>query len=150
MKPRAQLALGAAIALSLAAVASCSSLVGWASREPRDWRFIQSVGGLAIGTPYRSESGNVLLPVDCDVSGRYITVQPTAANSGLHASAPAVSIREQSIYLTLRTELAQQGGYGARCPDAELGQLPPGQYSVSYLSPDGSEHSLGSIEVPRP
>ena len=148
MRLRAPLAIGAATALALAAVASCSSVIGWASREPRDWQFIQSVGGIAVGAPYRSAGGDVLLPLDCDVSGRKVTVEPTANYSGLTCHEPVVRLQGQSVYITIRTGLPTDAYPNARCPDADLGQLPAGRYSVSYSNPDGSEHPLGSIEVP--
>jgi hypothetical protein len=151
VKRPVQLAIGAAAVLALTGVASCSSLIGWATRDSRDWQFIQSVGGIAIGTPYRSESGTVFLPIECNVSGtQAITVQPTAVNSGLICAAPDVRVHEQAIAIAVRTEVAQKGRSNARCPDAELGQLSPGRYSVSYANPDGSEQPLGSIEVLSP
>jgi predicted RNase H-like HicB family nuclease len=71
-----------AVAL-LVAVAGCETIISSAARSSRDWQFVQSVGGLALGTPQRDDRGHVL-PIRCDVSGtRTITVHPTAINSAL-------------------------------------------------------------------
>ena len=138
MRTVTKVALGSA-ALLVCVVAACGcSLLVWSTRSPRDWQAIQSVGGMELGTPYRDESGDVSLPINCDV---------TRFDSALNCASPAVRVRAQSIYLTARTELAHEGG-AIRCPDAELGELPGGAYSVFYASPDGSEHPLGSVEVP--
>lgn len=60
----------------MAVLASCA-----AAAEPRDWAFIQSVGGIALGTPYRGAPG-VMLPVRVNVSGtERITTEPRALHS---------------------------------------------------------------------
>ena len=138
-----------AMAVMVFAVAGCTAFAVWATRSQRDWQFVQSVGGIAVGTPYRIDDGRVLLPIDFDVSGlRAITTQPTLMNSAMNCAAPLVDVRSQVIAITVRTELADKGGYGPGCPDADLGDLAAGRYAVVYGSPDGSEHPLGTIEVP--
>ena len=141
----------AAMAVMFFAVAGCTAFAVWATRRREDWQLVQSVGGIAVGTPYRSDDGRVFLPIDFDVSGlRAITTQPTTMNSGMMCAAPLVDVGPQVISITVRTELADKGGYGPGCPDADLGDLAAGRYAVVYASPDGSEHPLGTIDVPIP
>ena len=137
------------LVVGVACLTNCSSLLGFAFRESRGWEFVQAVGGLALGTPYHTESGDVRLPIDCDVGGREITVKPTIGNSGLDCDKPDVEVREREILITVQTTLAQaRQGLSCRCPDADLGALAAGHYTVTYLSPNGDEQPLGSIEVP--
>lgn len=92
-----------------------------------------------------------MLPIDCCVGGwRTVTVKPTGINSGLECSAPIVRIDAQSIYITVRTELARKGGLSADCPEANLGELAAGRYAVFYASPGGRDEPLGHVEVPAP
>lgn len=131
-------------AILLVTIAGCDAV------GSRDWQFVQSVGGLALGTPGRDDRGHVLLPLRCDVSGtQAITVQPTTMNSGLVCEAPAARVRSNTVFLTIRTFIAGSDKAEARCPAADLGAQPAGAYSVIYLSPDGSQHPLGSIQIPR-
>src|SRR5881394_3841678 len=96
----------AAIAL-LVAVAGCDTISLSAVRSSRDWQFIQSVGGIALGTPQRDDHGDVILPIRCDVSGtRTITVHPTALNSALVCEHPSVRVRSPTVFLTIRTTMA--------------------------------------------
>ncbi len=49
--------------------------------KSQDWGFVQSVGGIALGVPYRTGTG-IMLPVTVDVSGlKAITTQPTTPSS---------------------------------------------------------------------
>ena len=134
---------------SLLDAVGCESLVSFTARSSRDWQFVQSVGGIALGTPQRAPGGEVLLPIRCDVSGTTtITVRPTAISSALVCEPPIVRIRSSTVFLTIRTTFANRRNRDARCPPADLGALPAGNYSVIYLSPDGSQHPLGSINSP--
>ena len=127
----------------------CTSVVSFAARSSRDWQFIQSVGGIALGSPQRDARRHVLLPIRCDVSGtQTITVRPTAINSALVCEPPVVRVRSSTVLLTIRTTIASDHNSNARCPAADLGALAPGEYSVIYRSPDGSQHPLGSIQIP--
>ena len=140
----------AAATLLFVAVGCGSSLVAFAARSSRDWQFVQSVGGLTLGTPQRNDRGHVLLPVRCDVSGtQTITVRPTTMNSTLVCESPIVRVRSSTVFITLRTSVPSKRYPNASCPDADLGVLTAGEYSVIYASPDGSQHPLGSIQIPR-
>jgi hypothetical protein len=143
MKTTLKLPILVAVIL-LIAVADCDAV------ESRDWQFVQSVGGLALGTPWRDNRGHILLPVRCDVSGtQTITVRPTAMNSALVCEPPDTRVRSSTVLLTIRTVIAGSRKADARCPAADLGAPPAGVYSVIYLSPGGSRHPLGSIHIPR-
>jgi len=124
---------------SLLAFVGCTDLISSVSRSSQDWRFVQSVGGMALGTPARDDRGHVLLPIHCDVA---------TTNSGMVCLPPWVRVRGRMIYLTLRTSLPA-APYDSRCPPADLGALAPGGYSVVYRSPGGDEHALGSIQLPQ-
>jgi hypothetical protein len=115
----------------------------------RDWQFVQSVGGLTIGTSHRDSRKHVILPVQCDVSGtQTITVRPTALNSGFGCDSPAVRIRSTNVSITLRTTLTGKGS--ALCPSADLGRIADGDYAVFYRDPDGKQHPLGNIHATSP
>ena len=149
MSTRTSAARLATAALVFAVVSSCSHLMSSAARSTRDWQFVQSVGGIAVGTPQRGANGQVLLPVNCDVSGlRAVTASPSAINSGIACEAPAVVVRGRSVYIAVVTSLPSEKVGSARCPDANLGTLAPGRYAVFYGSAEDTAHPLGSIEVP--
>lgn len=112
--------------------------------EPQTWNFVQSVGGISIGTPFRNESGWIL-PVNADVSG----FQPrtgTAINSGIACRNTANKIEGNAIYLTIITSVAGDGRV-AQCPPAYLGQLSPGRYDVFYRGPNERAIKLGEVSI---
>ena len=77
---------GSALAagILLAAAASCTGIAGLVTAQHRDWRFVQSVGGIGVDSPRIEGGKGGVLPVACDVSGlREFTVKPTTLNSGL-------------------------------------------------------------------
>ncbi len=112
-----------------------------------DWQFVQAVGGMAIGTPEKRAEGGWLLPVRCDISGlQEITVKPTTINSALLVKGFKVWRIENRINLTLRTS---PFGKTSQTTAAFLGELPPGDYSVSYADPQGATHPLGSFNIPK-
>ena len=114
------------------------------STEYRDWRFVESVGGMQMGQPIKAKNGKWQLPIDCDVSGiRAITTKPTQINSALICNGFKVRVSGTNIFVTLRTTIS---GYASRT-NAELGNLSSGEYSVSYRDPDGSNYQLGVIRL---
>ena len=114
--------------------------------EPRDWEFVQAVGGMAIDAPVL-ESGSWTLPVRADVSGlTAITNKPTALNSALICRSVKVTVEEQMIYLTIETDLTKEGG-SPRCPPARLGRQQPGEYTVMYRGPNRHIVTLGDITI---
>ncbi len=112
----------------------------------RDWQFVQSVGGMAIGTPHRDDRKHVILPIRCSLAGETVTRHPTTGYSGLAFDTPAVRVSSTNVFLTFRTRLP--GKRDAQCPPADLGKITSGDYAVFYRSPDGTRESLGSIHVP--
>jgi hypothetical protein len=113
----------------------------------RDWQFVQSVGGLAIGTPHRDDRKQVILPIRCNITGtQTVTIHPTTGYSGLAFDSPKVHVHSTNVFITVCTVLP--GKRDASCPPADLGKLEGGDYSVFYSSPDGKREPLGSIKVP--
>ena len=79
------IALLVAVPLSALLLVSCQSFpsTGFYGSEPRGWDFVQSVGGIRVGEPYKLY-GMTWVPILVDVSGRQtITIQPTNSNTGL-------------------------------------------------------------------
>lgn len=114
--------------------------------ETRDWSFVQTIGGLKVGTPYKSK-GVWLLPIQSDVSGlQTVTIKPTALNSVLSCKRTNAKIKNNSIYLTIVTGLASRE-HNSLCPPAILGNIPVGKYLVFYGSPAESPVSLGIVTV---
>lgn len=111
--------------------------------EPKDWAFVQSVGGIALGAASVSE-GKWSLAVRANVAGEEITVKPTQANSALICESTTAVVQSNSIYLTINTGLVREG-YSASCPAANLGKVKEGNYQVFYKSPSGELQKLGEI-----
>jgi hypothetical protein len=111
------------------------------------WKFMESVGGVAIGSPSRNQQGNVYLPVRCDVSGlTEITKKPTAINSALTVNSIKKKVKEQKIYISVKTGLTSKND-SCMCSGVDLGDIPAGKYDVFYYGSDREEHSLGSFTV---
>ncbi len=114
--------------------------------ERQTWQFMQSVGGISIGEPYR-DGATSYLPVSCDVSGQTkITAQPTTLNSSLATADVDVVISAGTIYVTVVTTMVSHNK-STLCKPALLGDLPGGEYRVFYRDPDGTEHALGRIAI---
>jgi len=121
-----------------------------ACSEMRDWTFVRSVGGLHYGTPVRQADGQLVLPLEADVSGlTAFTEQPTAVNSGIVCKGWRSTVRAREIRITLDTGVAGVGGHNARCPsEVGLGKLEPGHYTLVYADSDQTTHDLGAVDVP--
>jgi hypothetical protein len=124
-------------------------LVGACAGDHRDWAFVQSVGGMALGTPYQTPEG-VKLPVRVDVTGsRTITTPPTALNSGLAIKEIRVRRNGSNVRLELLTAVAGKGS-SSSSRDVLLGNLEPGRYAIQYAEPNGGTVALGEIRVAPP
>ncbi len=114
--------------------------------ERQTWDFMQSVGGISIGDPFR-EDGMWYLPVLCDVSGtRKVTVGPTRMNSSLAAPDVRIQVKGSAVYVTVVTTMVSHN-QSSLCKPASLGNLPAGTYSVFYRDPDGTRHKLGKVSI---
>jgi hypothetical protein len=114
--------------------------------EHKDWEFIQSVGGMSIGKPYRTEKG-IMLPVNCDISGlRTITIKPQMMNSGMSVKEIQTERIDNIISLSLITSVAGQGRKST-CDDLLIGNIPSGKYSIVYKEPNGSFVQITEIEI---
>jgi hypothetical protein len=114
--------------------------------EERSWSFVTAVGGLEVGKPVQS-SGRWSLPIRADVSGlKTITNKPTTINSALVCEVVKARVKDQDIFLILKTTLAH-GDATSICPAAKLGRLATGRYNVWYGAPRAKGISLGTIDV---
>jgi len=111
------------------------------------WKFMEAVGGIAIGQPSRKLQ-SVYLPVQCDVSGlTEITKKPTTINSALFVKIIKTKIEEQKIYISVKTGLVSKNET-CMCSGVDLGDIPAGNYEVIYYGSVREQHSLGSVIVP--
>ena len=128
-------------------VAATAGLAEW--WHGQSWEFVQSVGGISAGVPTRDSSGDVSLPINCDVSGSStITHKPTTMNSALAVKKVRARVKDRTITLSLFTAVYASSFPSALCGHANIGDLPPGSYAVVYRGADKSPHQLGSVVVP--
>jgi hypothetical protein len=126
-------------------VTGCDWLVTSLAAERRDWMFVQSVGGMALGTPYRTASG-VMLPISVDVSGaKKITVEPRVINSALALKEVVVRREGHTLCIELITTVGSKSDWRTSSSDVALGDLDPGQYAVVYVEPSGARVAMGEI-----
>ena len=87
------------------------------------------------------------LTVDCDVSGlRKVTTKPTMIHSGIGVRKLKQMRDGNTILLTLVTCVIGKGITTSPTP-VNLSAYPAGSYSVHYLDPDGTRHSVGQITI---
>ena len=126
----------------LALLATSCSVVA----EPRDWNFVQAVGGIAIGDPAK-EFGGWVLPVRADVSGlQTITDKPTTMNSALVCASVQATVEGKAIYVTVRTGVVRKG-LSSACPPANLGDIKAGSYAVFYRESSGRAVQLREVAI---
>ena len=138
--------LSATVAFLFFASQSYAGIIGWLTSEPRDWQFIQSVGGIDID-PVIQKSGKPMLPVTFDVSGlSTVTCKPTTMNSGLVFYKFDVKHSDGNITIRVVTSV----------PDTtkdtlihylDLSEIRKGAYQVYYETAGDSEKRLGAIEI---
>jgi len=144
MKKRIQLAL--VVAVLLRGWSANAGLIDWFYGE--SWKFMESVGGIAIGTPSRDPQGHVFLPVRCDVSGlTAISKKPTTLNSALSVKSLKKKVEEQKIYISVKTGVISKGET-CKCSGVDLGNIPAGNYEVLYYGSDREKYPLGTVTVP--
>jgi hypothetical protein len=115
----------------------------------RSWEFMESVGGIAVGDPYRNRNQTVYLPVRCDVSGlSAITAKPTALNSGIVVTAISQGVKNGQILISVNVGAIRRGSNTCLCTGVDVGDIPAGRYSVCYKGSDGQEHFLKTVDVP--
>lgn len=114
--------------------------------RPQPWSFVQSVGGIKVGSAVR-RNGGWILPMEADVSGlKAVTRMPSALNSGLSCRETSAVVRDTAIFIAVVTGAAGTGKR-ATCPPAELGSIPPGTYSVFYGEPGAEAVLLREISI---
>ncbi len=129
------------IAIALLCAAACSKEV---VDGPRDWAFMQSVGGIGIGIPTRRSNG-WFLPIRADVSGfQSINVKPTEIATGLACKAVDTLVKGDSIYVKVITSKAGPST-STQCPAAFLGEIASGSYRVFYQEESGNAVPMDGI-----
>lgn len=114
--------------------------------KERSWDFVTSVGGIAVDAPKSTPRG-LLLPVRADVSGsQAISNEPTTLNSIMSCAVTSARVEGHDILVTISTALLREGG-SSRCPDAKLGRLAPGEYTVFYGSQRTDAKHIGVVRV---
>lgn len=145
MKIKHYVAIALLICLSLSASAQAGFL-DWVYGQ--SWDFMESVGGISIGTPHRTEKGTTYLPINCDVSGlTEITKKPTLMNSAIVVGGVTAKVRKHEIFLSVDTGLAKSKSKST-CDGVELGDIPAGRYEVYYYGSDREKHKVGTAMVP--
>lgn len=125
---------------------SQAGVFGWLTAEPRDWNFIQSVGGIAID-PVTQRAGKPMLPVTCDVSGlTAVTCRPTTMNSGLVLRTFDVKHAGKDITIRAVTSVPE-GKTVSQTNYIDLSKIRPGTYDVYYETAGDSGKRLGTIEI---
>lgn len=139
------------IALSLVALTLSASfatfsqagLIGLLTSKHRDWGFIESVGGMKVAL-----ATDRCLVVSCDVSGtETITSKPTLINSGIGVRKLKCSRAGSTIRLSVVTSVIDKG-MSSDCGSVDLSAFAAGTYTVVYLNPDGTSHSLMKLTLP--
>jgi hypothetical protein len=114
--------------------------------EPRDWAFVDSVGGMAVQHA-ALKTGRWVLNINADVSGlTEISTKPTLVNSALICESTSAEVKGDTIYLTINTGIVREG-YSSKCPAADLGIIKEQTYHVVYKSPSKADHALGDITI---
>ncbi|MFZ9936712.1 MAG: hypothetical protein ACO3JG_06590 [Luteolibacter sp.] len=130
-----------ALILLSATTFAFSDVAGFFTKETKDWRFVQSVGGMKVSIK------DTELLVECDVSGtKKVTVKPTMVNSALGVRKLKHERDGNTIRLTLVTSVIGKGITTSPKP-IDLSGYPDGDYSIEYLDPDGTKHALGKITL---
>jgi len=142
MKPLVIAAVTVLLAGGTASVGAADIFYG------QPWKFMETVGGIAIGTPSRTPQGTVYLPVLCDVSGlTAITKKPASINSALVVTGIDSRIEGRNILITVGTGLPSETTT-SNCTGVDLGDIPAGDYQVFYYNSENDRHLLGEVNVP--
>jgi hypothetical protein len=119
-----------------------------ATSQIASWEFIQSVGGIRLGKPAKTENGSWVLPVVCDVSGLTpVTHKPTAMNSGLVVTRMLYQASGSEIRISVVLNAPLSTSLTARCTEVTLSGINTGEYRVLYEEQNRSTHALGTITL---
>ena len=123
-----------AAALSTAHLTGCGTLARAVTAERA---YLSYVGQLSFGEP-RAADGKVTIPLAFE-GGHW------RANSGICFH--DVKTRPGSGTLDMTVRIALCAGK-PRAAALELRDLPPGDYRVTYVDPDGARHTLPGLKIP--
>lgn len=138
------------LAALVVALPAEAGLISAATARTADWKLIERTGGMRIGRP-EAKDGSIRLPIDYNVSGaRAVTRPANTINSSWVVRRVRVSvIRPGVISLRVVYSLADGDFRSAEAPPADLSDIPPGEYTVHYGSPDHPAALLGHITIPQ-
>jgi hypothetical protein len=137
------------LAIAFPVTGGCG-LVSIFTSDHVSWSFMQSVGGISVGTPNYLESGKWHIPVDCDVSGfKTITVKPTMINSALVVRKIKTKVKADSIQVWVITSVVDKHNKSPSSSGATLKNITEGSYKIEYLNPDSLYRWLRPLRVTR-
>ncbi len=135
--------LGLILFLLIISITACKDV----TTKLQNWDFIQSVGGMKLGTPLKTQDG-WYLPIICDVSGTTkITVKPQTLNSALKCLKLHAERDEKKIYITISTGVGDSNFSSAKCNAVNIGYMEDGQYEVLYQDDEKNSHLIDKINI---
>lgn len=134
----------------LCGLTGCQFVTEKVTAEHRDFDFIQSVGGIALGEARRLDDDSWFLPVRCDLSGcTAVTRTPVMVNSGLVVKEIHVQIEKGAVLLWIESCVYTETKCTPRTAGVVLDDVGPGKYRVEYLSGDGRRDAIGAVLIDR-
>lgn len=128
--------------------AGCQCITREATAERRDFDFIQSVGGIAVGEPRKEGERTWFLPVRCDLSGcTAVTCEPVLINSALAVKELHVRMEEDAVLLWIESCVYTDETRSPRTSGVRLDDIGPGRYTVLYLGEDGRRDEIGTVVI---
>ena len=125
-----------------------AGIIDFSTSSHVNWKFIQSVGGMAVGEPREINKNEWFLPVECNIAGtREITIKPTAINSGLALKELKFKIKNHKIQLWVVTCSVTKKYNSGEATGVTFKNITAGQYQVEYLSSDGSTVPIAIIDI---
>jgi len=130
---------------ALITILFCSSLIGCAASERRDWAFMQSVGGLSAAVQDKNPSW---LIIRGDVSGlKEFSTKPTQMNSALAIKSVEAKVRDSRIQIYVVTTLISKKYSTTEINGVDISGVKRGTYTVQYLNPDNSTVDLNEVII---
>ena len=131
--------------LSVTFLALTSVSAAQENNSVASWAFVESLGGLKVGTPVKEAEGWTL-PVECDLTGlRKVSVDPTSMNSSLMIREQRWSIQSGQLRLQLLLKPSSYATPESRCQPITLTQ-PVAARQLEVVYEDGGKLvPLGTI-----
>jgi hypothetical protein len=114
------------------------------------WEFVQSSGGLQIGSVESLGAEKWRIAIDCDVSGlKRVTRDPITFNSGVVVMRVAHKIEGRRIFISLILNSPSTDSASSMCPPLILTDTASGKYELFYRA-DGIETPVGELILETP